>query len=241
MIYPAIDLMDGGCVRLFKGDFKQRTNYDISPMDVATECARMGAEWMHIVDLDGAKHGKTEQTDLIIKIANESGLKVQTGGGIREIGQIERLLQGGVQRVVIGSLAVTNPQMVKFWISNFGPDRIVVALDVNIGEDGEPYPATRGWTETAEKPLWDVLKDFLGSGLKTVLVTDIARDGVLGGANVELYKRIQLEFPTLELITSGGVGTLNDVKDLKDLNPHGIIIGKALYENKFTLGEALKC
>ncbi len=241
MIYPAIDLMDGGCVRLFKGDFKQRTNYDISPMDVATECARMGAEWMHIVDLDGAKHGKTEQTDLIIKIANESGLKVQTGGGIREIGQIERLLQGGVQRVVIGSLAVTNPQMVKFWISNFGPDRIVVALDVNIGEDGEPYPATRGWTETAEKPLWDVLKDFLGSGLKTVLVTDIARDGVLGGANVELYKRIQLEFPTLELITSGGVGTLNDVKDLKALNPHGIIIGKALYENKFTLGEALKC
>lgn len=241
MIYPAIDLMDGGCVRLFKGDFKQRTNYDISPMDVATECARMGAEWMHIVDLDGAKHGKTEQTDLIIKIANESGLKVQTGGGIREIGQIERLLQGGVQRVVIGSLAVTNPQMVKFWISNFGPDRIVVALDVNIGEDGEPYPATRGWTETAEKPLWDVLKDFLGSGLKTVLVTDIARDGVLGGANVELYKRIQLEFPTLELITSGGVGTLNDVKDLKALNPHGIIIGKALYEGAFTLSEAMAC
>lgn len=241
MIYPAIDLMDGGCVRLFKGDFKQRTNYDISPMDVAKTCAKMGAEWMHIVDLDGAKHGKTEQTDLIIKIANESGLKVQTGGGIREIGHIERLLQGGVQRVVIGSLAVTNPQMVKFWIANFGPDRIVVALDVNIGEDGEPYPATRGWTETADKTLWDVLKDFLGSGLKTVLVTDIARDGVLGGANVELYKRIQLEFPTLDLITSGGVGTLKDVKDLKALNPHGIIIGKALYENKFTLGEALQC
>lgn len=241
MIYPAIDLMDGGCVRLFKGDFNQRTNYDISPMDVAKSCAKTGAEWMHIVDLDGAKHGKTEQADLIIKIANESGLKVQTGGGIREIGHIERLLQGGVQRVVIGSLAVTNPQMVKFWISNFGPDRIVVALDVNIGEDGEPYPATRGWTETATKTLWDVLKDFLGSGLQTVLVTDIARDGVLGGANVELYKRIQLEFPTLQLITSGGVGTLKDVKDLKALNPHGIIIGKALYENKFTLGEAIQC
>ena len=241
MIYPAIDLMDGGCVRLFKGDFNQRTNYDISPMDVAVTCAKVGAEWMHIVDLDGAKHGKTEQADLIIKIANESGLKVQTGGGIREIGHIERLLQGGVQRVVIGSLAVTNPQMVKFWISNFGPDRIVVALDVNIGEDGEPYPATRGWTETASKTLWDVLDDFLGSGLQTVLVTDIARDGVLGGANVELYKRIQHEFPTLNLITSGGVGSLKDVKELKALNPHGIIIGKALYENKFTLDEALKC
>ena len=241
MIYPAIDLMDGGCVRLFKGDFNQRTNYDISPLEVAKSCAKSGAEWMHIVDLDGAKHGKTEQADLIIQIANESGLKVQTGGGLREIAHIERLLQGGVQRVVIGSLAVTNPQMVKFWISNFGPERIVVALDVNIAEDGEPYPATRGWTETAEKTLWDVLTDYMGSGLKTVLVTDIERDGVLGGANVELYKTLQYEFPTLDLITSGGVGSLQDVKDLKALNPHGIIIGKALYENKFTLEEAISC
>lgn len=241
MIYPAIDLMDGGCVRLFKGDFNQRTNYDISPMDVAKSCAEAGAEWMHIVDLDGAKLGTTEQAELIIQIANKSGLKVQTGGGLREISHIERLLKGGVQRVVIGSLAVTNPQMVKFWISHFGPERIVVALDVNIGEDGEPYPATRGWTETAKKNLWQVLTDFMGSGLKTILVTDIARDGVLAGANVELYTRIQHEFPTLQLITSGGVGSLEDVKDLKTLNPHGIIIGKALYENKFTLSEAIEC
>jgi phosphoribosylformimino-5-aminoimidazole carboxamide ribotide isomerase len=241
MIYPAIDLMDGGCVRLFKGDFNQRTNYDVSPLDVAKSCAKAGAEWMHIVDLDGAKQGKTEQAELIMEIANESGLKVQTGGGLREIGHIERLLQGGVQRVVIGSLAVTNPQMVKFWISNFGANRIVVALDVNMGENGNFYPATRGWTETAEKTLEDVLSDYMGSGLKTVLVTDIERDGVLGGANVELYKSIQHDFPTLQLITSGGVGTLDHVKDLKVLNPHGIIIGKALYENKFTLEEAISC
>lgn len=241
MIFPAIDLMGGGCVRLFKGDFNQRTDYDVSPLEVAKSCANAGAEWMHIVDLDGAKHGKTEQSELIIQIANESGLKVQTGGGLREISQIERLLQGGVQRAVIGSLAVTNPQMVKFWISHFGADRIVVALDVNIGEDGEPYPATRGWTETANKTLWDVLSDFMGSGLKTVLVTDIERDGVLGGSNIALYKKIQNEFPSLQLITSGGVGSLKDVKALKALNPHGIIIGKALYENKFTLSEAIKC
>ena len=241
MIYPAIDLMDGGCVRLFKGDFNQRTNYDISPLEVAKSCAKAGAEWMHIVDLDGAKHGKTEQADLIIKIANESGLKVQTGGGIREIGHIERLLSGGVQRVVIGSLAVTNPQMVKFWISSFGADRIVVALDVNKGEDGKFYPATRGWTETADKSLDDVLSDYMGSGLKTVLVTDIERDGVLGGANVDLYRQLQHDFPTLQLITSGGVGSLQDVKDLKALKPHGIIIGKALYENKFTLEQAISC
>ena len=241
MIYPAIDLMDGGCVRLFKGDFDQRTDYDISPLEVARLCAEAGAEWMHIVDLDGAKHGKTEQAELIIRIAQESGLKIQTGGGLRELSHIQRLLSGGVERVVIGSLAVTNPQMVKFWIKELGQDRVVVALDVNIGEDGEPYPATRGWTETAERNLWHVLDDYMGTGLSTILVTDISRDGALVGANVDLYKQIMTNYPTLSLITSGGVGTLKHVKDLKALNPHGIIIGKALYEDKFTLSEAINC
>lgn len=241
MIYPAIDLMDGGCVRLFKGDFTQRTNYDISPMDVARHCADAGADWMHIVDLDGAKTGKTEQADLIIQIAKESGLKVQTGGGLRELSHIERLLAGGVQRVVIGSLAVTNPQMVKFWIRSLGADRVVVALDVQQSENGRYYPMTRGWTETADRDLTTVLDDYMGSGLSTVLITDIARDGVLKGANTELYKEVMTNYPTLQLITSGGVGTLDHVKTLKALKPHGIIIGKALYEDRFTLAEALAC
>lgn len=241
MIYPAIDLMDGGCVRLFKGDFNQRTNYDVAPIDVAKHCAKAGAEWMHIVDLDGAKTGKTEQAELIINIAKQSGLKVQTGGGLRELAHIERLLSGGVQRVVIGSLAVTNPQMVKFWLSSLGPDRIVLALDVHQGADGQYYPATRGWTETGGKTLRVVLNDYMGSGLKTVLVTDISRDGALLGANVDLYKDIMTDYPTLQMITSGGVGTLDHVRDLKALNPHGIIIGKALYEDKFTLKDAIKC
>ena len=241
MIYPAIDLMDGGCVRLFKGDFNQRTDYDVSPLDVAKGYAAAGAEWMHIVDLDGAKHGNTEQADLIIEIANESGLKVQTGGGLRELAQIQRLLAGGVNRAVIGSLAVTNPQMVKFWISEVGQEHICVALDVNIGEDGEPYPATRGWTEAGERTLWHVLDDYMGTGLKTILVTDIGRDGVEGGSNVELYRQIMTNYPTLDLITSGGVGTLDHVAELKALKPHGIIIGKALYEERFTLKDAIEC
>ena len=225
MIYPAIDLMDGGCVRLFKGDFNQRTDYAVSPLDVAKGYAAAGAEWMHIVDLDGAKHGKTEQADLIMEIARESGLQIQTGGGLRELAQIQRLLSGGVNRVVIGSLAVTNPQMVKFWISEIGQEQICVALDVNIGEDGEPYPATRGWTEASERTLWHVLDDYMGTGLKTILVTDIGRDGVEGGSNVELYQQIMINYPTLNLITSGGVGTLDHVSALKELNPYGIIIG----------------
>jgi len=155
--------------------------------------------------------------------------------------QIQYLLDGGVERVVIGSLAVTNPQMVKFWIENLGPEKIVIALDVNIGADGEPYPATRGWTETISKSLWTILDDYAGSGLKTILVTDIAKDGALGGSNTALYTQIGERFAELDLITSGGVGSLNDVKALKAINPYGIIIGKALYENKFTLSEAIAC
>ena len=241
MIYPAIDLMDGGCVRLLKGDFDQRTDYEISPLEVAKGYAAAGAEWMHIVDLDGAKDGKTQQAELIMDIASKSGLKVQTGGGLRDLAQIQSLLKGGVDRAVIGSLAVTNPQMVKFWIGEVGPKHICVALDVNIGADGEPYPATRGWLDAGERSLWHVLDDYMGTGLKTILVTDIGRDGVEGGSNVELYKKIMENYPVLDLITSGGVGTLDHVKELKALKPHGVIIGKALYEKRFTLKDAIAC
>jgi len=241
MIFPAMDLMDGGCVRLLKGDFGARTNYDADPVEVAKGYAAAGAEWMHIVDLDGAKNGQAEQSDLILNIANSADIKVQTGGGLRDLAQIKRLLDGGVDRVVIGSLAVTNPQMVKHWLREVGSDAICVALDVNKGEDGEYRPATKGWTEASEKTIWDVIADFFGSGLKTILVTDIGRDGMQTGGNLDLYKRIQTEFPTLDLITSGGVGTLEHVKDLKAIDPYGLIIGKALYEGAFTLEEAMSC
>ena len=239
MIFPAIDLMDQKCVRLFKGDFDQRTDYDISPLDVARGYARDGAEWMHVVDLDGAKKGTTTQSELIIKLATESGLKVQTGGGIRDKKQIETLLNGGVERVVIGSLAVSNKALIGDWISDFGADKIVLALDINIGADGQPRPALKGWTEPSKETLWDVIENY--DTIKTILVTDIAKDGVLGGANVALYQEIIKRYPDIDLITSGGVGSLDHVRDLKALNPHGVIIGKALYEKKFTLSEAISC
>ena len=241
MIFPAMDLINGKCVRLLKGDFNAQTNYDADPMAVARDYAEAGAEWMHIVDLDGAKTGNAEQADLILKIANSANIKVQTGGGIRDLIQIKRLLNGGVNRVVIGSLAVTNPQMVRHWLRDLGPDAICLALDVNQGEDGEYRPATKGWTEMSQKTIWTVLSEYSGSGLRTILVTDIGRDGMQTGGNLDLYKRIQSEFPTLDLITSGGVGTLKHVQKLKTINPHGIIIGKALYEGAFTLSEAMAC
>ena len=239
MIFPAIDLMDRRCVRLIKGDFDQRTDYEATPMDVAKSYANAGAEWMHVVDLDGAKLGMSTQSDLIMELATESGLKVQTGGGIRDAAQIKNLLDGGIARVVIGSLAVSNKKLVSSWMSEFGAEKIVLALDVNIGQDGQPRPALKGWTEDSLETIWDVIDAY--DAVKTLLVTDISKDGVLGGANVALYEEIINRYPDIDLITSGGVGTLDHVRELKALNPHGVIIGKALYENKFTVAEAIAC
>ncbi|MEE9347921.1 MAG: 1-(5-phosphoribosyl)-5-[(5-phosphoribosylamino)methylideneamino]imidazole-4-carboxamide isomerase [Robiginitomaculum sp.] len=242
MIYPAIDLMDGGCVRLYKGDFNQRTNYDACPIETAKGFATSGAQWIHIVDLDGAKSGRAEQGALIMQIARESGLKVQTGGGLKSLEQIERLLDGGVARVVIGTLAVSQPETVRGWIKTLGADKFCLALDVQIDESGTPRPALHGWTKPSEQTLYQVIDAYKGTGLRCLLVTDIAKDGVLGGANVALYQDLIARYgDDIDLITSGGVGTLEDVKALKSLSPHGIIIGKALYENRFTLESAITC
>lgn len=240
-IFPAIDLMDGGCVRLYKGDFNQRTDYDADPVEVAQGFKAAGAKWLHVVDLDGAKDADAQQSQLIIDIAQQSGLKVQTGGGIRERAQVERLLAGGIERVVIGSLALKEPILIRRWMEDLGPERIVLALDVKLNAEGVPFPTSHGWKETGEKSLWQLLNEYEPAGLKTILVTDIEKDGVLQGSNVDLYRAIANNYPSLDLITSGGVGTLDDVKDLKALQPHGIIIGKALYENKFSVDEAIAC
>lgn len=241
MIFPAIDLMDGGCVRLLKGDFAQRTNYSASPIGMARNFAEAGANWLHVVDLDGAKNQMAAQSELVMEIARATNMKVQTGGGLRNIEQIKALLDGGVERVVIGSLAVKDTDLVQSWMGEFGPEKIVLAIDIFVDLDGTPRPATHGWTQTSEQSLWQVIDEFLDAGLRTILVTDIAKDGGLQGSNINLYKDIMSRYPGLDLISSGGVGTLEDVRVLKTLNPAGIIIGKALYENKFTLREAISC
>ena len=241
MIIPAIDIMNGGCVRLLKGNFSDRTNYDISPIEMAKKFALDGADWIHIVDLDGARDGNLTQINLIIEIAQSCGVNIQTGGGIRELIHIKKLISNGIKRVVIGSLAVTNPRKVKSWIKELDNDRICIALDVNIDAQGIPYPAIRGWTESSDNSLWDILDDYVDSGLRTLLVTDINRDGAEMGSNVSLYQKIQDKHPKLNLITSGGVGSIKHVKALKALRPYGIIIGKAIYEGRFTLEQVINC
>ena len=238
-IFPAIDLMGGRCVRLHKGDFDARTDYGDAPVEVAQDFEAQGATWLHVVDLDGAREEAAQQGNTISSIAEATSLRIQAGGGIRERDQIDRLLGLGVERVVLGSLCVTEPDTVNEWIQDLGSDRIVAALDVRIGTDGTPRPAVRGWVETSTTDLWTCLDKL--EGLSTLLVTDIGRDGVLGGGNLDLYKSIQSRRPDLSLITSGGVGTLEDVRHLKALAPSGIIIGKALYEKRFTLAEAIAC
>lgn len=241
MIFPAIDLMNGRCVRLLKGRFDAKTEYEADPVEVAKSYATAGAEWMHVVDLDGAKNGSLSQAELIGKIARDSGLRVQSGGGLRDLGTINRLLDSGVERVVVGSLAVTQPIMVRRWISELGPERIVLAFDVNLDDRGVAYPAIKGWTEATETPFFEILDGYSGSGLKTILVTDIGRDGAETGGNTDLYRKILNDYPTLDLITSGGVGTLDHVRELKALDPYGIIIGRALYEGNFTVADAIQC
>ncbi len=239
MIWPAIDLMDGRCVRLHKGDFAQKSLYDADPLARANAFAKAGARALHVVDLDGAKAGEPCHSNLICQLTQISGLRVQAGGGIRTGDDIEALLGGGVSRVIIGSLAVTDIETVQNWLWEFGAEHIVLALDVRI-ENEIPVPAIRGWQESTGQSLWEVLMAYEGM-VKTLLVTDIDRDGVLGGTNAALYAEIHARYPDLSLLASGGIGKVDDVRAAYGAGANGVIIGKALYENKFTLEEALSC
>jgi len=241
IVYPAIDLRQGKCVRLQQGRFDQVTTYADDPLAVARAYAADGAAWLHVVDLDGAKDGNAAQTDLILRIAAESGLKVQTGGGIRSEKQIQAYLDGGVARVVIGSLALTNPGLVGAWLGEFGRDRIVLALDVKGAEDGSWHVATYGWQKDSGKTLAAVVDDYGAANLRHLLCTDVARDGLLAGPNLALYQEIRSAYPGLELQASGGVASLDDLAALKAAGVAGVVVGKALYEKKFTLAQALAC
>ena len=240
IVYPAIDLRQGRCVRLHQGQFDRETVYGDDPIEVARGFAAAGAGWLHVVDLDGAKDGASAQFELVWRLT-KAGPSIQTGGGIRSADIVAAHFQHGVGRVVIGSLALSKPDLVKDWIRQHGADRIVLALDVRPVEGGGYAIATHGWQQQTASDLFAVLDDFSAAGLGHLLCTDISRDGALEGPNLALYRRLKVQFPGVAVQASGGIARLGDLQDLRDLGVDAAVVGKALYERRFTLAEALAC
>ena len=238
-VIPAIDLQGGKCVRLFKGDFAQSTEYSDDPLAVARSFASMQTTDLHIVDLDGARSGEQENRDIIAAIAAETKLAIQLGGGIRSLETLENWYSAGVARCVIGSLAVTEPDTVRGWMSRFGADRIVLALDVNLDDDGLPLLTTHGWTRPSKTSIFDCIDSFRGLGLKHVLCTDVSRDGAMTGPNIDLYSRILDRYPELQLQASGGVRSIRDLEELRDSGIPAAITGKALLEGAISSEEVV--
>lgn len=233
-VIPAVDVQDGKCVRLFKGDFDKVTEYSKVPLDVARRFSALAVRDLHVVDLDGARTGSPANRAAIADIARQTSLSVQVGGGIREEETLRGWLNGGVDRCVIGSLAVEQPDLVAGWLETFGPEHLVLALDVVIEAEGVPMLATRGWTETSDTSLWDCIERFAGAGLKHVLCTDISRDGALSGPNLDLYQAILTRHPSLELQASGGVRDAGDLKALAAAGVPAAITGRALLDGRIT-------
>lgn len=236
-IIPAIDLKDGACVRLFKGDFEQTTEYSREPLAVARRFSELEVSELHVVDLDGARTGSQQNQGVVEDIADRTQLTIQIGGGIRDTGTLSAWLEHGVARCVVGSLAVTEPAIVEGWLAEFGPERIVLALDIGIGEDGVPMLTTHGWTRPSSTSLWDGIERYRDSGLKHLLCTDVSRDGALAGPNVELYAQIVDRYPELRLQASGGV---RDIRDMTALSAAGVpaaITGRALLDGRITAEE----
>ncbi len=239
-IFPAIDLKNGKCVRLTQGDFNKITIYEADPIRQAQKFATAGASWLHMVDLDGAKFGGMKQFETIAEVVGSTTLQVQVGGGVRDEETIEKLLNAGVRRVVIGSLAVKDPLKVQGWLKQFGPEKIILAFDVRLNSDNQPEILIHGWKSGSKQLLWDVLERYSETGLKTLLCTDVSRDGMLTGTNHDLYREIQKQAPQLDILASGGVNDLNDLLALSRMKLTGAITGKALYEGKIDLADAIK-
>ncbi|KXF81489.1 1-(5-phosphoribosyl)-5-[(5-phosphoribosylamino)methylideneamino]imidazole-4-carboxamide isomerase [Enterovibrio coralii] len=241
MIIPALDLIEGQVVRLYQGDYGQVTEYKVDPSEQFAIYHNAGANWLHLVDLTGAKDTTARQLPLIEKLIASTPANIQIGGGVRKESDVVELLRAGAKRVVIGSTAVKQPEIVKGWMEKYGPEHIVLALDINIDENGNRMVAVSGWQEDSGVTIEQLLEDFLKVGLKHVLCTDISRDGTLAGSNVELYKDLCAAYPQVQFQSSGGIGSLADIEALKGSGVAGVIVGRALLDGKFTAEEAFAC
>ncbi len=236
ILLPAIDLIGGRCVRLAQGDFARETSYSDDPAAALSDFAQGGAEEAHLVDLDGARAGAPRQHDLFATLARATNLKLQVAGGFRTAAHVAAALDAGVKRCVIGSLALSDPDAFSAMLDEFGPDRLTLALDVRI-EAGAAMVATHGWEVGSGRTLDDVLAGF--PAVRHLLVTDIARDGMLAGPNVFLMTSILAKFPSVELQASGGVATLDDLTTLATTGATRAIVGKAIWENRLTVAEGV--
>lgn len=241
IVYPAIDVRDGRVVRLLQGDYAKETRYQDDPLTLAKRYAASGAAWLHLVDLDAARVGGYTLHVLLRALIDQTGLKIQTGGGVRDRADVAALLDAGASRVVVGSLAVRMPETVMEWIKEFGNDRITVALDTRLDEDGRWRLPVHGWTETAADTLDTLATRYAEAGLRHLLCTDIARDGMLQGPNIGLYRDLSAHLPSVAVQASGGVRELEDIALARDAGCAGIVLGKSLLEGCFTLKEALRC
>ena len=238
MIIPAIDLIGGKVVRLFQGDYGKKTEYSYDAKERLSLYASEGATQLHLVDLDGAKNSANRQLTVIKELISSIPVPIQVGGGIRTEDDVKNLLDIGANRVVIGSTAVKQPDVVTEWFKKYGAEKIVLALDVNI-VDGKKLVAVSGWMENSNVTIEDLIDRYSECGLKHVLCTDISCDGTLQGPNVELYKELTSAYPEIHFQASGGIGSLSDIDALKDTGVKGIILGRSLLEGKFTVKDAI--
>ena len=233
ILLPAIDLFDKKAVRLYKGDYQNMTVYSENPIEIAWDFERCGAKYIHMVDLEGAKDGTTPNLAIVEQVARETDLFVEIGGGIRSMETVERYLNAGVSRVILGTAAVKDPDFLNAAVAGFG-EKIAVGADVRDGRI-----AIRGWLETADVTLDEFLARMEAPGVKNVICTDISKDGAMRGTNLELYKALSQKY-SLDITASGGVSTLEDVKQLRAMDLYGAIIGKAYYTGAIDLREALE-
>ena len=233
IILPAIDLFDKKAVRLYKGDYKQMTVYDNHPIHTARLFEEAGASWIHMVDLEGARDGTTPNMDVVRQIAQETSLRVEIGGGIRSLDVIDRYLDAGVSRVILGTIAITDPDFVDQAVALYG-DTIAVGADAKDG-----MIATHGWMEQSDRTLFGFCHDMEDKGVSTIICTDISRDGAMQGTNRELYRKLDSEL-NLNIIASGGVSSMEDIQALSASGIYGAIVGKAYYTGAIDLKEAIE-
>ena len=231
-IIPAIDIIEGKCVRLTEGDYAQKKIYNENPLEVAKAFEGIGLMRLHLVDLDGAKAGEVVNWKVLEKIANNTQLKIDFGGGIKTEAILKTVLDTGATYATIGSLAVKNELLFQEWIARFGANTFMLGADVF-----EEKIAIGGWMEKTEISVFDFMKSYIDKGVKQIFCTDIKKDGKLQGPSIELYQKIVEQFPALHLIASGGVSSLDDLIELEEIGCAAAIVGKAIYENKITISE----